>query len=331
MNIAGIDCGTNSIRLLISQVRADGSLEDCLRRMEIVRLGQGVDETGRFADDALERTLNVVREYADECKKYEVTSLRFGATSATRDAQNRDIFLNGVHSLMGVTPHVITGVHEASLSFQGALGSLVSSPQMSSLDSDGHICVVDVGGGSTEIVIGNMHGNIEQAFSMNVGSVRIKERYLHDDPPTGVQIKHAQACIEKALDEAEHHLTLSGIDCLIGVAGTATTCAADYLHLDFYDSQAIHASVIPVNKLYDIADNYMTTPVATLLEKPYMHEGRADVMPAGALVWSSVVQRIAKRMEEKGNKLQHVLTSEHDILDGITLWALREPQSPSFA
>lgn len=186
MRVAGIDCGTNSIRLLIADVDDRGVLSDVVRRMEIVRLGQGVDKTGRFDTQALERTLAAVDDYAGQIAEHGCESVVFAATSATRDAENRDVFINGVRERLGVTPQVLSGEEEARTSFAGAISALVSP--------DAPLLAIDLGGGSTELVLGSADGTVLGAYSMDVGSVRMRERQMKSDPPTADEVAAARGC-----------------------------------------------------------------------------------------------------------------------------------------
>jgi len=307
VKVAGIDCGTNSIRLLIASIEPGKPLVDIERTMEVVRLGQGVDKTGRFADEALDRTFAAAERYADLCREHGVETIRFVATSATRDAQNRDTFMAGIESRLGVVPEVITGEREAQLSFNGAA---------SVITTDEPVAVVDLGGGSTEIVVGSQRDGVHRAHSMNIGCVRMQERHLRSDPPTPDQLSAARTDIAAALDEAAAAVDLSSVTRLVGLAGTVTTVTARALGLSTYDPSAIDAAVLTVDEILDACDWLMTASRDERAAEGYMHPGRVDVIAAGALVWSEVVKRCAA---ETG--IDTVTTSEHDILDGIALWA----------
>ncbi|MDY5153593.1 exopolyphosphatase / guanosine-5'-triphosphate,3'-diphosphate pyrophosphatase [Actinobaculum suis] len=323
MRVAGIDCGTNSIRLLIAEVPGAGgeALHDVVRTMEIVYLGQGVDKNGVFAKPALERTLAAVADYARQCEKHEVESIRFAATSATRDAANRDIFLDGVENLLGVRPQVLTGEQEAETSFSGALSALETT-------GSSPILAIDLGGGSTELVLGTRAGKVLAEYSMNVGSVRMRERHLHEDPPTPAQVAAARADVERALDEAEKHVDLGAAAEVIGLAGTVTSVAAKWLDLETYDSEKIHGLRMPISAVRDVCEWYIYSPRAEREALGFMAPGRVPMIPSGALVWQTVVNRIAQRVAAQGRELAAVRISEHDILDGLALWAAREPQAP---
>lgn len=321
MRVAGIDCGTNSIRLLIAEADSSG-LRDIVRTMEIVRLGQGVDETGEFTPQALERTLSVVDEYGRLCREHGVESIRFAATSATRDARNRDIFLDGVRARLGVEVQVLSGDEEARTSFAGAASVL--GEYTSEL-----VIAVDLGGGSTEIILGDMAGGVRAAFSMDIGSVRVHERHLRSDPPTEREIEGARCDIRAALDEAERHVDFGQAHDVVGLAGTVTSVTAKFLGLDEYDSAAVHGTRMSCGDIVRTCEWFFRSPTADIAGLGYMHPGRVDVIGSGALVWSEVITRLALRMQESGNGFKGAITSEHDILDGLALWARTEPQPPS--
>lgn len=307
VRVAGIDCGTNSIRLLIADVTASG-LTDVVRTMEVVRLGQGVDKTGQFATSAINRTFAAAERYADECERHGVENLIFVATSATRDASNRDVFVAGIEERLGVTPMVISGQREAQLSFQGAISVL------DDLGED-RVVAVDLGGGSTEIVAGASTG-VGTSFSMNVGCVRLTERHLSCDPPTVDQQERARADVRAALDEALETVDLTDVRHIIGLAGTVTTVTARALGLDHYDPQIINGTLLGATEVEDACQWLIDATRQQREAQGYMHPGRIDVIGGGALVWQEVVRRLSA---ETG--VNQVLTSEHDILDGIALWA----------
>ncbi|HET6855514.1 MAG TPA: Ppx/GppA phosphatase family protein [Streptomyces sp.] len=305
--VAAIDCGTNSIRLLIADVDpATGELVDIDRRMRIVRLGQDVDRTGRLAPEALERTFAACREYAQAIKAHGAEKVRFVATSASRDAENRDDFVRGVLDILGVEPEVITGDQEAELSFTGATKELTGRS-----DLPKPYLVVDIGGGSTEFVVGDDH--VRAAHSVDIGCVRMTERHLvHDgvttDPPTLGQITAIRADIRAALDRAEELVPLGEARTLVGLAGSVTTVAAIALGLDAYDSSAIHHSRISYERVKEITGDLLTSTHAERAAIPVMHPGRVDVIMSGALVLLAIMERVGAR---------EVVVSEHDILDGI--------------
>jgi exopolyphosphatase/guanosine-5'-triphosphate,3'-diphosphate pyrophosphatase len=313
--VAAIDCGTNSIRLLVADVDPGaGTLVDLDRRMEVVRLGQGVDRTGRIAPEALARTLDATRRYADVCRDLGVEAVRFVATSASRDAENRDEFVAGVREALGVEPEVIGGVEEAELSFRGATGVLGGA-------HPGPYLVVDLGGGSTEVVLGDRAP--EAAYSMDVGCVRITERHLRSDPPTAAEIAAAEADVVAALDVAAAHVPLGRTATLVGLAGSVTTVTAHALELPAYDPAAIDGAVLPVDTVVAACDDLLARDRDARAALGFMHPGRVDVIGAGALVWRAVVRRVQAEVEAAGGTLTEVVTSEHDILDGIA-WSIAE-------
>lgn len=300
-NIAAIDCGTNSIRLLISRIDENGNLIEITRRMIIVRLGEGVDATKKFSDAALNRVFAACDEYADLIKTHEVSHVRFIATSATRDVSNREEFANGVKARLGVELEVISGDTEAELSFSGATSSLTQN-------LPGPYLVLDIGGGSTEFVLGTSFPEFSR--SVNIGCVRMTERHLNQDPPSPQSIAAATADIERAIDEASEVVPLAKAVTVIGLAGSVTTVAAMALGLEKYDREAIHASVISAASVHRAADKFLTMTREQRAALPYMHPGRVDVIGAGALVLDRIVQRL---------KVDSIVVSEHDILDGIAL------------
>ena len=311
VRVGAIDCGTNSIRLLVADIDpAAGSLHDVVRRMEIVRLGQGIDRTGVIAAESMERTLATTRGYAAQCRSLGAAKVRFVATSASRDARNASEFVEGVRTAFAeewrepVEPEVVTGDEEARLSFTGATGDLLAQGVA------GPYLVVDLGGGSTEFVRGT--DAVEAARSVNIGCVRMTERHLVSDPPTEAEIAAAVRDIDAAIDDAADVVPFERVGALVGLAGTVTTIAAHQLRLPTYDSAAIHLSKAPVDEILRAAADllHMTRPQRAAL--PYMHPGRVDVIGAGALVWSRIIERVAGAAGLDG-----VIASEHDILDGI--------------
>lgn len=313
MRVGAIDCGTNSIRLLVADIDPEtGTVTDVLRRMEIVRLGQGIDRTGFIAPESMERTLRVTREYAAQCRELGAARCRFVATSASRDASNAGEFIEGVRTAFveqfgePVTPEVVSGHEEATLSFSGATSGLLARGVR------GPYLVVDLGGGSTEIVRGTT--DVEAARSVDIGCVRMTERHLHSDPPTAEEIAEATADIDAAIDVAAAEVPLEGAQALVGLAGSVTTITAHALGLTAYDSEAIHLSRLPVGEVLAAAADLLAMTREQRAALPFMHPGRVDVIGAGALVWSRIVERVA---DEAG--ITEVITSEHDILDGIAL------------
>ena len=313
IRVAGIDCGTNSIRLLVADIDLSaGTLVDVERRMEVVRLGQDVDRTGRIAPEALERTLDAARRYASICADLGVERIRFVATSATRDAENRQEFIDGVQSVLGVLPEVIGGAEEAALSFRGATAVLAGRHR-------GPFLVVDLGGGSTEFAFGTT--SPVAASSIDVGCVRLTERHLHDDPPTREQIAAASADVTAGLDAVAVVVPFGRTATLVGLAGTVTTVTAHALKLPAYDPARIDGTELRVDAVLASCADLLGRTRAERLALPFMHAGRADVIGAGALVWSDIVARVRADVAIAGGKLSYVVTSEHDILDGIA-WSV---------
>lgn len=312
MRVAAIDCGTNSIRLLIADVvtrEHHPALVDVVREMRIVRLGQGVDATGWLAEAALERTFAAVDEYAALITEHGADRVRFVATSATRDAGNRDVFVAGIRSRLGVVPEVVSGDEEAALSFRGALNAAPG------LDPADRVLVVDVGGGSTECVLGTPR-EVLAARSVDVGCVRMTERHLGSNPPTEEQQARVLRDVDEAMDVVARTVPLEQTTRLVGVAGTVTTVTAMAMGLKRYDPDRINGTVL------DVADVDRACRELTAMTRKqrarlgFMHEGRVDVIGAGALVWRRVVERVARATD---GRVDTVTASEHDILDGIGL------------
>jgi exopolyphosphatase / guanosine-5'-triphosphate,3'-diphosphate pyrophosphatase len=299
--VAAIDCGTNSIRLLIADITG-GNFKEVLRTMEIVRLGQGVDQNKSFHPDAIARTLSAVEKFAQLIASKGVEKIRFCATSATRDASNRDLFTNGVKKILGVEVEVIPGEQEATLSFIGATKELSQS--------DGPFLVVDIGGGSTEFVFGSE--KVEFAKSVNIGCVRMSERHLNLQPPTMAQIAEAITDIDLAITQAAKVVPISQAKSLVAVAGTATTVAAAALKLAEYDRYLIHLSRISAPSVHQVAAMFQSMNKDQIAALGYMHPGRVDVITAGALVLSRIMAATGA---------SEFIASESDILDGIA-WSL---------
>ena len=312
--VAAIDCGTNSLRLLVADVDpGSGTLVDVDRRTEIVRLGEGVDATGLISDAALDRTLAVARFYAAIAAEAGVRAVRIVATSATRDAADADRFGEGMREIFGVAPEVVTGEEEAALAFAGAVRALPERRD------GGPVLVVDIGGGSTEVVLGDGAGHtpgVLAARSVDIGSVRLTERHLHSDPPTPAEIERARAEVDEALDAVAETVPLDRATLLVGVAGTVTTITAHALALPTYDSEAVDGAELPVETVRAACADLLGRTRERRAELPYLETGRVDVIGAGALVWGQVVERV-----HRAAGLETVLASEHDILDGIA-WSL---------
>ncbi|MFI5608750.1 exopolyphosphatase [Amycolatopsis sp. NPDC051903] len=311
--VAAIDCGTNSIRLLVAELtpRHDGTvdLRDLHREMRIVRLGQGVDATGRLAPEALERTRVALADYTVAARRKGVEKVRMVATSATRDASNRDEFFAMTRETLGVEAEVISGDEEARLSFTGAVGE--QDPD------DGPFVVVDVGGGSTELVLGTWDGRraeVLAAKSVDIGCVRITERALTQDPPTPDEITEAKALAETILKEAFDVVDVAKAKTWIGVAGTVTTLSAVSQELPEYDSERTHLSKLSHAEIDRLATKLLAEDRAARAANPVIHPGRVDVIGGGAVI----VQVLAEQLARRGGPDQ-LIVSEHDILDGIAL------------
>ena len=303
MRVAAIDCGTNSIRLLIADI-SGGKLREVERLMEIVRLGQGVDQAGQFHPDAISRTFAAIDKYALEISRRGVEKIRFCATSATRDATNREVFISGVKSRLGIEPEVISGEEEARLSFLGATKELP--------ESLAPFLVVDIGGGSTEFVIG--YRDVVAAKSVNIGCVRMSERHFNNDPASSSEIESARSDIQSAIAEAAKFVKITEAKTLIAVAGTATTVAAAALELPVYDRYSIHLSRISADKTHQVSEMFLKMTRDQRAALGYMHPGRVDVIGAGSLVLSEIM---------KATDAKEFVASESDILDGMA-WNLGE-------
>lgn len=307
MKVAAIDCGTNSIRLLVADRDAHGKLVDLDRRLEIVRLGQGVDATGEFHPDALQRTFATVEDYAAVIRSYDVHAgrIQFVATSASRDARNRQEFYAGVEKRLGVFPDVISGDEEARLSFAGAISGLGPSQEP--------IMVMDIGGGSTELIYGSAAGHISTATSLDIGSVRLTERYFHADPPTQDDLEHAMHEVDALLDAIK--IDFGRVRTWVGVAGTVTSLAAIHLGLRKYDRAKVHRSRIPTAGVEPLFRRLAAMSAEQIRGIPSMHPQRADVITAGSLIAAGVAKRVGTH---------DLVISESDILDGIALRLLND-------
>lgn len=299
--VAAIDCGTNSIRLLISDIdTSTNTATDVVREMRIVRLGEGVDKTNAFSPRALERTFKAVEEYDKLLLKHNVEHVRFVATSATRDAQNKAMFIKGVIDRLRIVPEVIAGVEEAALSFDGATRSLRQKHSAPFL-------VIDLGGGSTELVIGDKEPT--GAYSMDVGCVRMTERHTPGGNPTKAQEEAIRTDVRNALKVAATKVDWKTAQTVVGVAGTITTVAAHVLNLKTYDPDVLHGASITAKQVSQTAQDFITLTPAQRGALPYMHEGRIEVITAGSIVLDEVM---------KGIGAQTLIASERDILDGVT-------------
>lgn len=303
--VAAVDCGTNTIKLLIADLDAEtGTEHELVREMRMVRLGQDVDRTGRFADEAMERAFAAIDEYAAVVRPYDVEAIRFCATSAARDASNGAEFAAGVEARLGVRPEVVTGAEEAQLSFDGATRGLAGA------GLPDPVLVVDIGGGSTELILGDGHGHVRAAQSLDIGSVRMTERHLRHDPPTHEEVAEASRAVASAI--AGSDVPLERARTVIGVAGTITTVAAGVLDLAEYDRTAIDQARLAVRDVHALTERLLAMTVAERRALGYMHPGRADVIGAGALILDEVLRR---------TPVDTLLVSEADILDGIA-WSI---------
>lgn len=297
---AAIDCGTNAIRLLVADV-VDGQLVEIVRHMRTVRLGEGIDSTGELSQAALERTFTAVEDYASEMHDLGVDIARMVATSASRDARNADQFTEGVRRRLEIEPEVITGAEEAELSFAGAVRGLPSAAIASP------VLVVDIGGGSTEFVLGE-DSRIQASVSVDVGCVRMTERHLPGDPPTTVEIANAVETIDATIDVALSQCPIDGIRSFVGLAGSVTTVAALAHGLSRYDAAAIHGSVTSLSQVERVTAELLAMTRNERAALPVMHPGRVDVIGGGALVLRQILRRLP---------VSTVIASETDLLDGI--------------
>lgn len=299
--VAAIDCGTNSIRLLIADI-SNGIFKEVVRSMEVVRLGQGVDKNKSFHPDAIKRTLDAVEMFSEVIASKGVERIRFCATSATRDAINRSLFTDGVRGILGVEVEVIPGEEEAMLSFNGATKEL--------MQSDAPYLVVDIGGGSTEFVFGS--NKVENAKSVDIGCVRMSERHFTSQPTTMDQVARAIIDIDSAIAQAASIVQISNAKTLVAVAGTATTVAAAALELKDYDRHLIHLARISADKVHKVSAMFQSMNKDEIANLGYMHPGRVDVITAGSLVLSRVMAATGA---------SEFVASESDILDGMA-WSL---------
>jgi exopolyphosphatase/guanosine-5'-triphosphate,3'-diphosphate pyrophosphatase len=308
--VAAFDCGTNSLRVLVADLDPSAGTEtEVLREMRIVRLGEGVDRTGRISDAAMQRVLSAVDDFMAMVRDAGASAVRFCATSAARDAANAADFMTGVRTRVGVEPEVLDGLEEARTSYAGATRSLpeAAAPRL----------VLDIGGGSTELILGDADGRVLAEQSLDIGSVRLTERHLHADPPTDEQVAALVADVDAMLDRCR--VPVADARTVIGVAGTVTTVAAGVLGLAAYDRDAIHHAVLSTDDVASTVRALVGMEVAARRELGYMHPGRADVIAAGALILERVLRRTTP---------DTLLVSEHDILDGIA-WSLVTGAEPT--
>ncbi|NMM99527.1 exopolyphosphatase [Bifidobacterium sp. DSM 109958] len=324
VTVAGIDCGTNSIRLKISRVDERGYVDVLPRVLRVIRLGQDVDKTHRFANEALERAYAAAREFAALLEEHHVDGLRFVATSATRDAANREEFEDGIERILGVRPEVIPGTEEARLSFLGATSVL--GPEQDGVMPAPPYLVVDLGGGSTELVLGGdgvetPADEVTHAFSMNIGSVRMTERHLPDDPPTEEQIAEAVADIDEHIDEAFRTVPAERTGTIIGVSGTVTTMTALLMGLPEYDHTAVDGRRVSIEEITRVDDRFTRMTREERRTYRTIHPGRIDVVGGGALVWNRVLARVADAANRAQGRtvIDSYVASEHGLLDGIVL------------
>jgi exopolyphosphatase / guanosine-5'-triphosphate,3'-diphosphate pyrophosphatase len=304
--VAAVDCGTNTIRLLVADIDVDSGRQDSLvRELRIVRLGQDVDRTGRFADEALERVFMAVEQYAGIVEEHHVDAVRFVATSAARDARNGGAFLDGVAARFGARPEIITGEEEARLSFDGATRTLPAAPEP--------IAVVDIGGGSTELVLG-VTGRVDAARSLDIGSVRLTERLMPSDPPAPDEVEAATRVVDEALDTLPSYgVEIGDAPTLVGVAGTVTTVGMLLLGLDHWDRERVHQASFPADAVHQLAERLLAMTVADR-QALGVPAGRADVIGAGGLILDRVLRR---------SGAERLVVSDADILDGIA-WSLAD-------
>jgi exopolyphosphatase/guanosine-5'-triphosphate,3'-diphosphate pyrophosphatase len=303
--VAAIDCGTNSIRLLVADVdAASGQLVDVDRRMEIVRLGEGIDRAGVLGEEPLQRTFAAVDRYAARIAELGTEYVRFVATSATRDAANRDVFVSGVRGRLGVEPEVVSGDEEGALSFRGATHDLAPG------EWPAPYLVVDIGGGSTEFVMGDSPAGPLATASVDIGCVRLTERHFRSDPPLPAEVSAARDDVDAAIAEVVRTVPLRRAGTLVGLAGSVTTVSALALGLWEYDPAQIHRSVVSAASVHRTCEDLLYLTRERRAALPVMHAGRVDVIMAGALIWSSIVAYTGQ---------SDVVASEHDILDGLAL------------
>jgi exopolyphosphatase/guanosine-5'-triphosphate,3'-diphosphate pyrophosphatase len=325
--VAAIDCGTNSLRLLIADIDpVSAELTDVQRRMEIVRLGQGVDATGRLAPDALARTFAMLEQYARAIAESGAAAVRLVATSATRDASNAAEFAAGVRRILGVEPEVISGADEAYLSFSGAtaeLGGGAGPGERGARQPEPPFLVVDIGGGSTEFVFGGedaRSASALSAISVNIGCVRLTERHLHDDPPRPDQVAAAERDVDAALDAVAEAIPVARAHTLVGLAGSVTTLTAVALNLTAYDPARIHHARVSAARVHDVTAGLLGSDHDHRAAISVIHPGRVDVIGAGSLILDRIMTRFG---------FAEMVASEHDILDGIAWSIVADPAAES--
>lgn len=315
---AALDCGTNTIRLYVADVAPDGEVTRVLRQTEIVRLGQGVDETGELHPDALARTLAAAEKYGQELRRLKPDAIRFVATSASRDARNGHLFTEGIKAAIGVEPEVITGDEEAALAFAGATAWLTDK-------HPGPYLVVDLGGGSTELVLGEsgpptakaITPQVIAAYSMDVGSVRLTERRLKSDPPTASEVEKARADTDAMIQRARAIVPIEKTRIIVGVAGTVTTLAAYHLGLKTYSAEAVNGLALTPAQIEADCQQMIEMSKQQRLSLGIMQPGRADIIGAGAVIWSEVIRQVTAAVVKAGNPPPLVVASDFDMLDGI--------------
>ncbi|MCI1935351.1 MAG: Ppx/GppA family phosphatase [Bifidobacteriaceae bacterium] len=346
VRVAGIDCGTNSIRLMIADVSETGMTVVVPKTMEVVRLGQDIDRTHRFAPDALERTFAAARKFAETIDSHHVDAIRFVATSATRDASNREFFENEIEHILSVRPEVVSGTTEARLSFLGATeatrtagavavratGTGIPAAQRTVAARATELyrppyLVVDLGGGSTELVMGggsDTPDTVSASISMNIGSVRMSERHLHADPPTNSQIREAVSDIDEHLTQALSSVPLHKTATLIGVSGTVTTMSLLALGETEYSREKVDGAVVGFDAAQQVCERIAHMPRSVMAQMPLIHPGRRDVIAGGALVWSRILKKLSEQVTADGRIIDSYIASERGLLDGLVLDRGRE-------
>lgn len=341
VRVAGIDCGTNSIRLMIADVSETGMTVVVPKTMEVVRLGQDIDRTHRFAPDALERTFAAARKFAEAIDSHHVDAIRFVATSATRDASNREFFENEIEHILSVRPEVVSGTTEARLSFLGATeatrtaGTAALRTPVAQRAAALHgtelyrppYLVVDLGGGSTELVMGGgseAPDTVSASISMNIGSVRMSERHLHADPPTNSQIREAVSDIDEHLTQALSSVPLHKTATLIGVSGTVTTMSLLALGETEYSREKVDGAVVGFDAAQQACERIAHMPRSVMAQMPLIHPGRRDVIAGGALVWSRILRKLSEQVTADGRIIDSYIASERGLLDGLVLDRGRE-------